>query len=232
LQIVPGVYGVAQQNRMYTFAYLVDQPDGLILIDTLYDDDGQRILDAIAELGRRPTDITQIVLTHAHRAHLGGLATLKALSGAPVYSHEWESGIVAGSRRGDTVSWLPKGLLSTYPYQILHNLGLAKFPPCPVDEFITEGDRVGPFTVMHTPGHSTGHLSFHWPESGLLICGDTVVSHPKFVPGWPGFTLDARQQAASVRRMANLEPRILAFGHGPPIVEDSAKKLWSLVDKV
>jgi glyoxylase-like metal-dependent hydrolase (beta-lactamase superfamily II) len=230
MEIVPNVHAVAHKEKTYTYAYLVDAPDGLTLIDTLYDADGQRVLDAIDALGRQPTDLKHIILTHAHRAHLGGVARLKELTGATVYAHEWEAGIIEGSRRAPAASWRPyPALLSTYPYQVLHNLGVAKWTHCAVDQHLSDGDRIGPLHVLHTPGHAMGHLSFHWPERDFVVCGDAVVSWPAFVAGWPGFTMDARQQAASVRRMAELEPKVIAFGHGPPVLEAGAHQLWNLV---
>ena len=78
-------------------------------MDSLFDADGELVLDCIRRLGRSPRDLKQIALTHAHRSHLGGLATLKRLSGALVYAHEWEADIIAGERLAQPVSLRPQG---------------------------------------------------------------------------------------------------------------------------
>jgi glyoxylase-like metal-dependent hydrolase (beta-lactamase superfamily II) len=72
---------------------LLDQGNGLTLIDTLFDADARRILAQLQAIGKTVQDIKYITLTHTHRSHLGGLARLKELSGAPVYAHEWEADI-------------------------------------------------------------------------------------------------------------------------------------------
>ena len=54
-------------------------------------------------------------------------------------------------------------------------LGLGKHPPCDVDAYIHDGDRIGPLHVVHAPGHTPGHLAFYWPERRMLFCGDAVV---------------------------------------------------------
>src|SRR3712207_8573938 len=59
-----------------------------------YDTDGHRVLDYIRHLGRPLTDLRNIVLTHGHRSHLGGLAALKQATGATVFAHEWEADII------------------------------------------------------------------------------------------------------------------------------------------
>src|SRR5688572_32610018 len=59
-------------------AFLLDDGDGLTLIDTLYDDDGSVVLAEIAQMGRTPADLKQIILTHAHKSHVGGLADRKS----------------------------------------------------------------------------------------------------------------------------------------------------------
>ena len=77
------------------------------MIDTLWDTDGQRILDQINSIGRSVTDLKNIILTHAHRSHLGGLAALKKASGATVYAHEWEADIISGERKAQGITVVP-----------------------------------------------------------------------------------------------------------------------------
>src|SRR5665809_43698 len=98
MQIAAGAYSVGQKMGGHVHAFLFDDGGELTLIDTLFDTDAHVVLDYIRRLGRSPTDVKRIALTHAHRSHLGGLAELKRLSGATVYAHEWEADIIAGER--------------------------------------------------------------------------------------------------------------------------------------
>ena len=64
-RIVDGVYSLSQRKGGRVHAYLLDDGDALTLIDTLYDDDGARIVRAIQQIGRQITDLKHIVITHA-----------------------------------------------------------------------------------------------------------------------------------------------------------------------
>jgi glyoxylase-like metal-dependent hydrolase (beta-lactamase superfamily II) len=234
MEIAPGVYSMEQQKGGHVHAFLIDDGAELTVIDTLFDTDAGRIIERIRGIGRSVEDLKHIVLTHAHRSHLGGLATLKELSGATVYSHEWEADIVAGERTAQPVTPVPMRPIRTYwrvyYLQLGAALGRGKHPPCPVDATLEDGDAVGPVRVIHTPGHTPGHLAFWWPERRVLFAGDAIATYPEFGPGWPAFTLNPTQHRVSLRRMADLDADVLAVGHGDPITAGAAERMRSLVE--
>jgi glyoxylase-like metal-dependent hydrolase (beta-lactamase superfamily II) len=234
MEIAPGVYSMEQQKGGHVHAFLIDDGAELTVIDTLFDTDAVRIIERIRGIGRSVEDLKHIVLTHAHRSHLGGLATLKELSGATVYSHEWEADIVAGERTAQPVTPVPMRPIRTYwrvyYLQLGAALGRGKHPPCPVDATLEDGDAVGPVRVIHTPGHTPGHLAFWWPERRILFAGDAIATYPEFGPGWPAFTLNPTQHRVSLRRMADLDADVLAVGHGDPITAGAAERMRSLVE--
>src|SRR5438067_7567626 len=118
MDVAPGIYSMMQRQGVLVHAYLVDTGDGLILIDTLYGADGRLVLDELGRIGRPATDIKHIILTHAHRAHLGGLAALKTQSGAPVFCHEWVQDIVEGDRRLQFTTFRLMRPLAVWPFQV------------------------------------------------------------------------------------------------------------------
>ena len=225
MEIAPGIYSMSQSKGANVHAFLLDDGNGLTLIDTLYDTDAHRILDELQRIDKTPQDIKHIVMTHCHRSHLGGLARLKQLSGAPIYAHEWEVDLIAGERKQQPVSWLPHQPARVWPLQIALNLGVAKHPPATVDTYIHEGDQVGPLRIVGCPGHSPGHLSFWWEERRLLIAGDAICTWPKLLLGWRGFTLNLRQHKESVRRLAEFDSEILCVGHGDPLPSGAAGRI-------
>ena len=218
-KLAAGVHCLGGRPGGRVRAFLLEAGGELTLVDTLFGAGGEDVLKAIRGLGRSPRDLKRIVLTHAHRSHLGGLAVLKRETGATVLAHESEADIVAGERRAQPVGLKPTRPLRTYPFQIGIFLGRPKHEPCPVDESVSDGDAVGPLEVLHIPGHSPGHLGFHWAERGLAIAGDAIVTWPRFEAGWPAFTLNAEQHRASVRRLASLGAQIVGVGHGDPLTE-------------
>jgi len=230
-QLAPGLWAIGQKKGGRVHAFLCKEGGELTLVDTLYDTDGARILEQIERIGHEAGDLKRIVITHGHRSHLGGLRTLKEVTGATVLAHPWEADIVAGERKAQPVSLLPKRPYRTYfPFQFASSLGLGAHPACPVDAHVAGGDRVGPLEVVDSPGHSPGHLALLWEKNGTLIAGDAVATWPSFLPGWPSFTLNERQHRASLRRLAETEPQVVAVGHGPPITQGGRERLRDLVD--
>ena len=228
-ELAPDVYCLGSGKGGHVRAFLLDAARELTLVDTLFEDDARLVLGALDQLGRKPGDVKRIVLTHAHRSHLGGLLALKQATGAPVLAHEWEADIVGGERRAQPGSLRPVLPLSLIPFRLGLLLNKPKHRPCPVDETIGEGDAVGPLHVLFTPGHSPGHLAFHWPERGLLIAGDSVATWPNVSAGWQGFNLNEREHRASVARLAAIEAPIVGVGHGDPITNGAAETLHALV---
>ena len=98
-ELVPGVHSLGGTKGGRVRAFLVESAGELTLVDTLFPGEGGEVLAAIRWLGKSPRDLKRIVLTHAHRSHLGGVAALKRETGAQVLSHAWEADVIAGERK-------------------------------------------------------------------------------------------------------------------------------------
>ncbi len=141
-RVAPRVYYV---GNTWVGAYLIDTGDGLVLIDTTVFETTYLVLEAVRDLGFDPHDIKNILLTHCHVDHSGGVNQIKTISGAAV----WQS-------REDTA-------FMTQPA----NLGLGdkfKITEYPVDEYFDDDKtlqwgNVSIKTVL-TPGHTPGTTSF------------------------------------------------------------------------
>jgi glyoxylase-like metal-dependent hydrolase (beta-lactamase superfamily II) len=226
-----GVYSLGHKKGGRVHAFLVDQGGELSLVDTLFESDARLVLDAIRAIGRQPSDLKRIAITHGHRSHLGGLARLKQESGATVHAHAWEADIVAGDRAAQAVSILPRQSPRLLPFQLGLWLGRPKHVPCAVDEELRDGDAFGPFQVVHAGGHSPGHLAFWWPERRFLVAGDAVATWPELCPGWHAFNLDKRKHHATLQRLAALEAATLGVGHGEPVVEGARDVVHELAER-
>ena len=231
MQIAPGLYAVTQEQGGNVHAFLIDNGGELTLIDSLFDNDGKIIIDEIQRQRRKITDLKHIILTHAHRSHIGGVAALKRASNATVYSHQWEQGIIAGERKATPVGLWPKPPLAVYKLQFGLALGLAPHVPCQVDKELKDGDHLGPLEIVSTPGHTPGSLSFYWKDCKALFCGDVMVTWPYIAPGWPGLTLDNQQNLHSLGKLSDaLDVEIVCSGHGSPITQGGAAIMRRLCD--
>jgi glyoxylase-like metal-dependent hydrolase (beta-lactamase superfamily II) len=99
-------------------------------------------------------------------------------------------------------------------------------PKCEVQRALREGDEVAGFQVLDTPGHSHGHISFWRDSDRVLVCGDVVWGRNPFLnsgpPQEPFVNANAEQNRESARRLAELEPALVCFGHGAPL-RDTAR---------
>ena len=98
-------------------------------------------------------------------------------------------------------------------------------PPHKVDVVLNEGDEVGSFKVIHAPGHAGGEV-IYWRESdGTAISGD-VIRNLNYATGMTGidqppdmFTYDPAENRRSIRKLAELNPKVILPGHGPEVTD-------------
>jgi hydroxyacylglutathione hydrolase len=151
-------------------------------------------------------------LTHAHPDHYGSSHTVCEALAIPLWCGERDAHVAQGARPAPGEGRAAK-LLSKLPLP----------DPHAVERRLREGDQVAGFRVLDTPGHSPGHLSF-WRESDrTLVCGD-VFFNLNVLTLRPGLrepprllTHDPALNRESARRLGQLHPALVLFGHGPPL---------------
>jgi glyoxylase-like metal-dependent hydrolase (beta-lactamase superfamily II) len=97
---------------------------------------------------------------------------------------------------------------------------------------IRDGDDVFGLQVVGTPGHTAGHVAVFDPAVRLLVAGDALTNEGELAGSNPQFTEDTAAAANSVGKLAELAPRTILVGHGPPVVEDAAAMLRRLAASV
>lgn len=143
--------------------------DGLVLIDSGTEAGSEAIEANIAELGRSITEVKALLVSHEHHDHVGGMARLQQLSGAPVYAGSSAAAVVRTGRDD------PRD-----PQAGLHE------PMAPVTgevRAVSDGEThtiagVG-ITGIATPGHTIGAMSWQWrsceaSECVTIVYGDSL----------------------------------------------------------
>jgi len=216
--VADDVWQLALMPRNAINAYLI----GDVLVDTGIKQSASKIAGMLE--GR---SISAIALTHAHGDHASAMKRLAAQLGVPVWCG------AADKEAAETGRLVLSSTVDRPGLSTVANAA-AGFDGTPVARTLAEGDSLsGGFTVLDTPGHSPGHISFWREADRTLICGDVFFNMHVLttVPGLrqpPNlFTPDPAQNRQSERKLAALEPRTVGFGHGPVLTDDTAPKLRS-----
>ncbi|MGA7193354.1 MAG: MBL fold metallo-hydrolase [Anaerolineales bacterium] len=203
--------------------YLIMDPDGLTLIDTGLPGSGRKILNYISGLGRSPSDLKRIIITHSDIDHFGGLSEIKKASGARIYASAIESEAMSQGRSSRQIK--PKKFFR----KLLIGIASRVMKPAPIgaNEFLTEGQilpLLGGLRVLETPGHTPGHISLFSPSTGILFTGDSIVSHNGgLVRSIKANTWDETKADESARKQSTLGAGIVCSGHGPVVLDATDK---------
>ncbi|MGW5849943.1 MBL fold metallo-hydrolase [Streptomyces sp. NPDC055254] len=226
IQITPTVW---QLPLPVGHVHIVRLPDGYALIDTGVPGSAPAILEAVDQLGGRPQDVLQIVLTHSHGDHTGSAADLVAATGARVLAGTLDAPVIRGAApEPEPVFTASERALYE---QVMAGLADAGVPPAqhvPVDIELHDGDTLEgwaePVRVLHVPGHTQGSIALHLVSSGVLFPGDIVATTEGRAILGP-FNVDREEAIASFRRLAALEAEIACVPHGEPLMKDAGAVL-------
>jgi len=217
MEIVPGIHQIDGINGN---CYVLVR-DGLTLIDTGLPHGSARIIAYLHDtLGKQPSEVGTIVLTHFHIDHTGNVVELKKASGARVAIHEADADYVSGKKAGPS----PKGARGVL-MNIMGKLFL-RTPDFQPDILLRDGATVAGLTCIHTPGHTPGSICLLDPETKALFPGDLLRYDGVRIEGPPPrFTPDMGEAMRSVRKVAGLDFEILLSGHGVPLKAGASGKV-------
>ena len=227
--IAPGLNGL---KITFVNVFGLRHEDGSwTLIDTALPFSAGRIKSWAEEtFGRSPN---AIVLTHGHFDHAGAAKELAEEWDIPVYAHLHEFPYLMGEKEYPAPDWKAGGGIMPFMSPAL--------PRGPIDlgtrlkALPGEGGELSlaempGWQLVHTPGHTPGHVSFFRAGDRTLLVGDAFCttkpesffaanfSQPAELHGPPSyFTSDWDAARVSVRKLAALEPATVAPGHGKPL---------------
>jgi glyoxylase-like metal-dependent hydrolase (beta-lactamase superfamily II) len=226
-EIVPGIYQIkASRSNVFLLAGKT-----LTLIDTGMPGDGEAILHCITSIGRKPEEVSHILITHAHMDHTGSLAFLKKATNAKVVASEAEHEYIQGNKKLWTMEREGFGGKIFKAVLFLAQTFFLNYQPAAVDILCRGEETMDYFArikVIPTPGHSPGSLSYYIPDKGIIFTGDALSGEPDLrLPPRAGCA-NYKQAVESVKKLASLKYDICTFGHGEPIkggADELIKKL-------
>lgn len=221
LQAFPNFWAYVYVVRHNEHVYLIDTGSGT---DTSHED----LLNGLKQAGLQLSDLTHILLTHAHIDHYGGLTKLKPLTDAKIGCHELDVQTV--SHHEARLALITRRLAS-----FLADSGLAKeeadsllsmyrftkalYQSVPVDFVYHE--HVPSLDVIHLPGHCPGHVALRLDD--VIFCGDMVVEGvtPHISPEsiTPHSGLDHYLESLEKFRVWAKDARLILNGHDDVITD-------------
>jgi glyoxylase-like metal-dependent hydrolase (beta-lactamase superfamily II) len=182
----------------HTCCYLIHTSEEMLVVDpgSPYEDEQQALAECLDEMIAEGRRVKEIIITHLHPDHIGGVNVLKAHLGGDVP-------VAAHALTAEALRDIDSGV---------H-----------VDRLIADGDVITldgepqvRLTAMHTPGHARGHLCFHDADRGALLTGDNIVGVGSVLIDPPeGNMRDYLNSLERMRSLPNLS--VLFGGHGPAV---------------
>lgn len=162
-------------------------------------DPGDEAEEILRQLAGRGWTLDKILLTHGHFDHVGAVSALKERTGANVHIHPEDAGrMMTAGRQGAM-------------------FGLNVPAPPPPDVLVREGDSVSlgdvSFRVLHTPGHTPGHVTYL--SGDLAFVGDLIFAGSIGRTDLPGGSLDDLLRAVREKIFTLPDETVLFPGHGP-----------------
>ncbi|MCX6215993.1 MBL fold metallo-hydrolase [Spirosoma sp.] len=223
-QITPSLY---QISLGVVNAFIIkDGDDDLTLVDTGYKGSLPRIFSAIKQGGYKPAAIKRMILTHAHPDHAGSAAAIKAELGIPLLAHQQEAPLLNEGHSGNSPISCSPGIINWLIFSLFIKRGASTIDPVHVDDRLNHLDMVpiaGGLQVIHTPGHSTGHIALLLKREGILIAGDLCAN----VAGLDLSTVYENRTLAlkSILEVATFHFDKAVFGHGRPLKQQANQQL-------
>lgn len=232
--IAENVYGVPGMS--VGRIYVITGKDGLTVVDTSASSKtAEKLEPQLKEMGFGLGDIKNILITHAHPDHIGGLAELQRRTNARTAIHRRDAPVVRGEL--PLVRPTPKEV-EGIGWKLMASLPLnPPMTPARIDLELKGGDMLDDILpglqVIELHGHSPGQVGYWWPEKRLLFGGDVLMHLP-----WgmtlpiPGVTPDMAEAKRSIRKVAEMDVDILCFGHGAPLAGNAAAVVRAFAEKM
>ncbi|MFS0907528.1 MBL fold metallo-hydrolase [Priestia aryabhattai] len=189
-----------------------------VLIDTGFPGQIEDLCLAMDAVGVSFDKLKVIILTHQDLDHIGSVPEIlrKCGSNIKVYAHELDKPYIQGE--------LP----------LLKDGHLENLPKGRVDDTLKDGQELpycGGIHVIHTPGHTPGHISLYLRQSKTLVAGDSMYSVNGIIGGIHApTTLDIKVAQLSLEKYLDLDIESMICYHGGLIklnINDQIQKVIS-----
>lgn len=223
MEVADGIHLVKCPWSTYFVSSCIIVGDSIALVDVGSKESPEAaIYPYLRSLGREPSEISHILLTHAHHDHCGGVAPIGRETKCRVGVHELGKPFLEGP------SLIDKHLRGRFP--TLFSDSMADFEAVEVGIAFRDGDRIDldgrELKVLHVPGHSPGSSCLVDEDRGVYICGDSIQGRGD---RRPLIFHSSTEYLESMRRLLEEPIEIMVNGHPfPPFGEAVLRDAESL----
>ena len=229
VHVVPSAQGVGFPGAGTMNICLLVEDGQITMIDAGLPGNSVAVLSYLAEIGLAPAAIRRIIITHHHVDHVGGLPELLKLTQAEVWAHRDDAAVIEGTapragippeRVAAMLASLPDDQRAAAQERMKQ---MREVPPVAVDLRLVGGEELsvlGGVQILHSPGHTAGHLCLFLPALSLLVAGDLLrLLEDNVIRESPaGIAVDADQALASARQIVTLKFEGFIGYHGGYVV--------------
>jgi glyoxylase-like metal-dependent hydrolase (beta-lactamase superfamily II) len=219
LEISSSILGMQQT----IYPTLIWDEEAMILIDAGFPGQLPLIRNGLQRVGLNMDRVSKIIVTHHDIDHIGSLSSIRKELPEPitVLAHEEEKAYIDGEKQPLKVAQLESNfsLLSEEMKTTYQKLKAAfQSSKTPVDETLTDGQELpycGGITVIHTPGHTLGHICLYLEQNKILIAGDALeVEQGKLITAPPATNYDMALCKKSLKKLTNYDIETIICYHG------------------
>ncbi len=226
--------GPFRGTRVTVHPVVVEDPAGVLLVDTGLPGQLDTLRRLLAECGVELEQVRWCVLTHQDLDHTGNAPEVAALSRAEVCAHPMDAPYIEGER--PLLKLAPERLATLPPEARAFFEEWAQHPPrVRVSRVLRDGEQLpvaGGVRVVYTPGHTPGHLSLYVERERVLVAGDALVVADGQLRGPRAeVTLDMEEAMRSVAKLAQLEPEYVVCYHGGVFGPGAAARLREIASR-
>jgi hydroxyacylglutathione hydrolase len=202
--------------------YLVIDNESFV-VDTGLPGKAGQLENCLKSLGKNPREIGVIVLTHHHFDHTGSLNKIQNLTEARIAVHKDDWPYVSGQKSYD-------GPFFMKPITKLMNL-IYNIKPVKTDMVLVDGDKIGEYNIIHTPGHTPGSICLYNPLNKVLFVGDNM-SFSKGILNPPSGRLlpDPVNYRKSMEKLGKLDVETILPGHRAPVTMDANRLIEEFIE--
>ena len=228
-------------NPTIIYPTLISNNDSLILIDTGFPGVFNQIYDAIEKEGLQFSKLNTIIFTHQDIDHIGNVydILIKVPGSIKTFSHEEEKVYINGEKTPVKLAKLQSNLESLPDnMKVAYNMLKAGFEKnrVNIDETLVDGQELpycGGITVIHTPGHTPGHICLYFKQWKILIAGDIFcVNDGILCRESENLNFDNELNVKSIQKLMKYDVEKVICYHGGIYNENVNERIAELVNEL